>query len=190
MVAVTRTPRSRWIEQGLLALAAGGPDTVRIESLAQALGVSKGGFYGHFADRNVLLEAMLDTWERECTDELRDRVEREGGDARTKIQRAGLFTRSNRLLSIDLAVRDWARRDEAIAERLRYVDNRRMDYLRELFSTFCSDAEEVEARSMLAFCLLIGNHFLAADHGTRTRAEVVTRASNLLLNRPHHDHGR
>jgi AcrR family transcriptional regulator len=189
MVAVTRTPRSSWIEQGLLALAAGGPDAVRIESLAQALGVTKGGFYGHFADRSALLEAMLDTWECESTDELIDRVEREGGDARTRIQRAGLLTRSSRLLSIDLAVRDWARRDEAIAERLRRVDNRRMDYLRELFSTFCSDADDVEARSMLAFCLLIGNHFLAADHGTRTRAEVAARASDLLLKRPHDDDG-
>jgi AcrR family transcriptional regulator len=181
MVAVTRTPRSGWIEQGLLALAAGGPDAVRIEALAQALGVTKGGFYGHFADRNALLVAMLDTWERECTDELRAQVEREGGDARTKIRRAGLLSSADRLLPIDLAVRDWARRDQTVAQRLRRVDNRRLDYLRELFATFCQDADEVEARSMLAFCLLIGNHFLAADHGTRTRAEVVARAAGLLL---------
>jgi AcrR family transcriptional regulator len=191
MVAVTRTPRSSWIEQGLLALSTGGPDAVRIESLAQTLGVTKGGFYGHFADRNALLDEMLDTWERESTDEVRDRVEREGGDARTKIQRAGLLTfSSDRLLPIDLAVRDWARRDEAVAERLRRVDNRRMDYLRELFGSFCSDADEVEARTMLAFCLVIGNHFLAADHGNRTRREVVSRAANLLLERAHDDHGR
>jgi hypothetical protein len=78
-------------------------------------------------------------------------------------------------------VRDWARRDEAVAERLRRVDNRRMDYLRELFSTFCSDPDEVESRSMLAFCLLVGNYFLAADHGTRTRTDVVARAAGLLL---------
>ncbi len=70
MAAITRTPRSRWIEEGLLALAAGGPDAVRVEALAQALGVTKGGFYGHFADRNALLEEMLDSWERMSTDEV------------------------------------------------------------------------------------------------------------------------
>jgi AcrR family transcriptional regulator len=182
MPAVTRTPRSSWIEQGLLALAAGGPDAVRIEALAHALGVTKGGFYGHFPDRNALLAAMLDAWERETTDELREQVEREGGGARTKIRRAGaIVSAGDRLLPIDLAVRDWARRDEAVAERLRRVDNRRMDYLRELFSTFCSDPDEVESRSMLAFCLLVGNYFLAADHGTRTRTDVVARAAGLLL---------
>ncbi|WP_431956189.1 TetR/AcrR family transcriptional regulator [Nocardia lijiangensis] len=185
MVAVTRTPRSRWIEQGLTALAAGGPDAVRIESLAAALGVTKGGFYGHFADRNALLEEMLDTWERESTEAVIEQVEQEGGDARTKIQRAGLLTFSDdRLRPIDLAVRDWARRDEAVAERLRRVDNERMGYLRRLFGTYCTDPDDIEARSMLAFCLAVGKHLLAADHGDRSRREVVALASAFLLERP------
>jgi AcrR family transcriptional regulator len=184
-MGATRTPRDRWIEEGLQALAAGGPDAVRVEALAKKLGVTKGGFYGSFADRDALLEAMLDAWERESTDEVIDRVEREGGDPRTKIQRAGVLTfSSDRLLPIDLAIRDWARRDEAVAERLRRVDNRRMALLREMIGTFCSDADEVEARSLLAFCVAIGEHFLAADHGDRTRAQVLVRAADLLLDRP------
>jgi AcrR family transcriptional regulator len=73
-----RTPRERWVEEGLRALSAGGVDAVRVEALAKSLGVTKGGFCGHFADRDVLLEAML----------------------------------------------DWARRDPAMAERLRRVANR------------------------------------------------------------------
>ena len=183
-MGVTRTPRDSWIEEGLRALAAGGPEAVRIEVLAKKLGVTKGGFYGSFADRDALLAAMLDTWERESTDEVLDRVEREGGDPRTKIKRAGVLTfSSDRLLPIDLAVRDWARRDEAVAARLRRVDNRRMALLREMIGTFCDDPDEVEARSLLAFCVAIGEHFLAADHGDRTRAQVLSRAADLLLDR-------
>src|SRR4051795_412213 len=148
MVAATRTPRDRWVEEGLQALATGGPDAVRVEALAKRLGVTKGGFYGFFADRDALLAAMLDAWERESTDEVIDRVEREGGDPRTRIRRAGALTfSSDRLLPIDLAVRDWARRDEAVAERLRRGDARRMGLLRELIGTFCPDPDEVEARS-------------------------------------------
>ena len=177
-------PREQWIEQGLTALAAGGPDAVRVEVLAKQLGVTKGGFYGYFADRDALLAAMLDTWERESTDEVLDRVEREGGDPKAQVTRAGLLTFSDRLLPIDLAVRDWARRDEAVAERLRRVDNRRMALLREMIGRFCADPVEVEARSVLAFCLLIGEHFLAADHGDRTRAQILARAGELILSPP------
>ena len=181
MAAITRTPRSRWIEEGLRALAAGGPDAVRVEALAQALGVTKGGFYGHFADRGALLEEMLDTWERKATDEVLERVERHGGDVRAKIRRAGALTFSRDLLPIDLAIRDWSRRDPAVATRLRRVDNRRMDYLRLLFGTICRDEDEVEARSMLAFSLVIGQHFMAADHGARSHADVLEGAANWLL---------
>jgi AcrR family transcriptional regulator len=181
MAAITRTPRSRWIEEGLRALAAGGPDAVRVEALAQALGVTKGGFYGHFADRGALLEEMLASWERKATDEVLERVERKGGDVRAKLRRAGALTFSAELVPIDLAIRDWARRDQAVAERLRRVDNRRMDYLRSLFGALCPDEEDVEARSMLAFALVIGHHFLAADHGARSHADVLELAARWLL---------
>ena len=187
-MAATRTPRERWVEAGLQALADGGPNTVRVEALAKQLGVTKGGFYGFFADREALLTAMLDTWERESTDDVLERVEREGGDPRTRITRAGLLTfSSDRLLPIDLAVRDWARHDPAVAERLRRVDNRRMALLREMIGTFCPDPAEAEARSLLAFCLAIGEHFLVADHpgpAALTRAQVLARAADLLFSRP------
>ncbi len=54
---------------------------------------------------------MLDTWEHRSTEEVLERVEQEGGDARDKVRRAGMLTFSKELLPIDLAVRDWARRD-------------------------------------------------------------------------------
>ena len=179
-MAVARTPRARWIEEGLQALTGGGPDAVRIETLAQALGVTKGGFYGYFSDRGALLEEMLDTWERRSTDEVLERVEREGGDPREKVRRAGMLTFSSDLLPIDLAIRDWSRRDEAVAARLRRVDNRRMEYLRALIGTFTPDPDDVEARSLLAFSLAIGNHFIAADHGARSRRDVLDLAMRHL----------
>src|ERR687891_85795 len=187
MSAPTRTPRSSWIEAGLRALAAGGPDAVRIELLARALGVTRGGFYWHFDDRRALLEEILDTWERVSVDEVIERIEGEGGDARAKLaQLSAIASSSNEALRIDplrvdLAVRDWARRDKAVADRLRRVDNRRMDYMRSLFRAFWPDEDDVEARCMLAFSLWIGNHFIAADHGARSRPDVLELAMRRLM---------
>ena len=180
-MASTRTPRSSWIQEGMRALAEGGPDAVRIEVLARALGVTKGGFYWHFDDRGALLDEMLDTWERVGVDEVIDRVEGEGGDARAKLRR--LFTlasSSDKLLRVDLAIRDWARRDQTVARRLRRVDNRRMEYMRSLFGAFCPDEDDVEARCVLAFSLFVGSHFVAADHGGRSRSDVLSMAVRRL----------
>jgi hypothetical protein len=122
---------------------------------------------------------MLDTWERATTEEVTERLEREGGDASTKLRRLLALTSSS-VLKTDLAVRDWARRDPAVAERLRRIDNQRMDDLRALFGAFCAHPGEVEARCMLFFSLLIGNHSIAADHGARSRADVLELALRLL----------
>ncbi|MFI5714677.1 TetR/AcrR family transcriptional regulator [Nocardia sp. NPDC051750] len=184
-MGTARTPSADWIDEGLRALARGGPDAVRVEALAKTLGVTKGGFYGYFADRNTLLEAMLDTWERRSVDEVLDRVARDGGDARTKIQRAGALTLSAELLPIDLAIRDWARRDETVAARLRRVDNQRMRLLREMIGTYFTDPVEIEARSLLAFSTRIGMHFLAADPlDGADRSAVMTRAADIVLGGP------
>ncbi len=181
-MAPARTPRVRWIDEGLRALAVGGPEAVRIESLAKALGVSKGGFYWYFEDRRALLEEMLDAWERASVEEAIEQVEARGGDARARLKRLfALASSSGELLRIDLAVRDWARREPAVAERLRRVDNRRMEYLRSLFGDLCADEADVEARCMLVSSLWIGNHFVAADHGARSRAEVLNLIARRLL---------
>ena len=184
MAAPVRTPRGKWIDEGLRALAAGGPEAVRVETLAEALGVTKGGFYWHFGDRRALLEEMLERWERLVIDEVVRRVEDEGGDARTKLGHlfglAAIYSREG-LLAIELAIRDWARRDQTVADRLRRVDNRRMEYMRSLFGAFCPDEDDVEARCLLAMSLFVGNHFIAADHGSRSRADVMTLAVMRLL---------
>lgn len=177
-----RTPRERWVEEGLRALAEGGVDAVRIEVLAEALGVTKGGFYGYFPDRGALLAEMLDAWERESVDDVLERIERDELDRLAQVRLAGQLTfSSDRLLPIDLAIRDWARRDANVAQRLRRVDNRRMQLVRDAFTPFYDDPVEVEARCLLAFCVAIGVHFLAADHPGHDRGEIVARAGDLIL---------
>jgi AcrR family transcriptional regulator len=182
MARPIHTPPSKWIDEGLQALAVGGPDAVRIEALARELGVTKGGFYNHFDDRPALLCEMLDTWERVGVDEVIDRVESEGGDARAKLGRLfALVTSTGKLVKIELAIRDWAQRDKTVAERIKRVDNRRMDYMRSLFADFCRDEDEVELRCLMAYSLFTGTPLIAADDGGQRRVDLVKRAQERLL---------
>jgi AcrR family transcriptional regulator len=179
-VANVRTPRGAWVDAALRALAAGGPDAVRIEALAVSLGVSKGGFYWHFKDRPALLEELLDTWERVVVEDVIALLESQPADPRAKLQQLFDLVQSVDF-EVELALRDWSRRDSEVAERVRRVDNRRMEYLRSLFGQFCPDEDDVETRSMLAFSLFIGSYFIAAQHGDRTRPEVLQLAVDRLL---------
>jgi AcrR family transcriptional regulator len=182
VVALVRTPRTRWVDEGLRALASGGPDSVRVEALARLLGVSKGGFYWHFPDRQALLEEMLVRWETASVDEAIERVEASAGTAREKLARLfSLASSSDELRKVDLAVRDWARREPAVAERLGRIDNRRMEYMRLLFGDFCADRADVEARCLVAMTMFVGLHFVHVDHGPHRRAEVLQAALERLV---------
>ncbi|MFL5908743.1 MAG: TetR/AcrR family transcriptional regulator, partial [Solirubrobacterales bacterium] len=146
------------------------------------LGVSKGGFYWHFDDRRALLLEMLDSWERVVIDEVIERVEAGGGDGRTKLERLfALAGSSFDLMKMELAIRDWARRDKTVARRLRRIDNRRMEYMRSLFSDFCPDEDEVEVRCFLAMSIFVGNYLVAADHEGRSRRQVMALTQERLL---------
>jgi AcrR family transcriptional regulator len=180
-VAKVRTPRGAWVHAALQALAAGGPDAVRIEALAVDLGVSKGGFYWHFTDRQALLTEMLDSWERAGTEDIIASVESQPADPRAKLQRLFELTSSPEGLAVELAVRDWSRRDSDVADRLRRVDNRRIGYIRSLFAQFCADESDAEVRSMLAYTLVIGSYFIAAEHGDKTRSQVLQLAIDRLV---------
>lgn len=179
-MAKVRTPRGAWIDAALQALAAGGPDAVRVEALASSLGVSKGGFYWHFKNRRALHDEMLDTWEKAMVEDVIERLESGPADPRAKLQHLFELARSVDF-EVELALRDWSRRDDDVAKRLRRIDNRRMEYLRSLFGQFCADEDDAEARSMLAFSLFIGSYFVAARHPEKTRSEVLQLAIDRLL---------
>lgn len=60
-----RLEKKDWMRAARLALLHGGPNAVRVETLARQLGVSKGSFYWHFKNREAILEALLREWEEE-----------------------------------------------------------------------------------------------------------------------------
>lgn len=83
--------------------------------------------------------------------------------------------------AVELALRDWSRRDGDVAARLHRIDIRRMAWLRSLFARFCPDERDVEARSMLAYSLLIGSWFVVVEHAGRSRGELLRLALERLL---------
>ncbi|WP_460854507.1 TetR/AcrR family transcriptional regulator [Nocardiopsis coralliicola] len=182
-MARARTPPSAWVEQGLEALAAGGPDAVRVELLAARLGVTKGGFYGYFTGRDHLLEAMLSAWETDVTDNViavveaesapRDRLRRlmqmvtDGGAATTR-------------LATEVAIREWSRREPRAAEVVARVDERRTGYLRALFGEFCTP-EDADERTAVAVSVRLASYFMSFGHPGRSHDDVVALVMRDLL---------
>src|SRR4051794_36217387 len=93
------TPPEAWITEASRLLATSGPDAVRVEVIAARLGVTKGGFYWHFADRGALLERVLDAWEHALVDDVITQVDHDATEPGARLRRlfelANVFARSD-----------------------------------------------------------------------------------------------
>ena len=67
--------RSDWIGVAMEAVVEGGVAAVAVEPLAVRLGATKGSFYHHFANRDALIIAALEEWERSKTEAVFERLE-------------------------------------------------------------------------------------------------------------------
>jgi AcrR family transcriptional regulator len=121
--------RDEWTRAAIAALAEGGVEAVRVEALARGLGVTKGSFYWHFADRPALLEAVLGRWETGA----RAVLESASRLAQPEQRMAALLRELARPSTgvADAEVFSWARRDRAVAERVGEVDRARVVFLKE-----------------------------------------------------------
>lgn len=152
--------RSDWVIAALLALAEGGLATVKVDRLAVRLGVSRGSFYWHFKAYDDLLAAMLDFWENELTGELIARAARfddPGSRLRSVASEAAL--RDSHGLNVDRieeAFRLWARQDPAAADRMRKVDETRVDYVRHELMALGHAEGEALMRAKALYMALIG----------------------------------
>ncbi|MEM9190736.1 MAG: TetR/AcrR family transcriptional regulator [Myxococcota bacterium] len=180
MPKTKRRTREEWVEAAAIALVEYGIDGIRVERLARDLGVTKGSFYWHFADRRALLQALLDSWAEQGTAAIIQTVEDEGGDAHQRLRRLWEVASNDGEQAFELALRDWARRDEVARHAVRQTDRRRMAYLRTLVGEIVIDPETVEARCLLLYSLLIGDWFLDIRHPHKTRKRVLKEALRFL----------
>lgn len=176
-----RRSREEWIEAAAAALARDGVQGVRVEVLARDLDVTKGSFYWHFADRQELLDALVETWANRGTDEVIAQVESHGGTPADRLRRLWDVSSAPGHFEFELSLREWGRRDPTVADVIRGVDERRLGYLRRLFGEHGVPPAEVEARCMLMYSLLIGDWFITVRHGRQSRARVLRDALEQLL---------
>ncbi len=127
-----------WIQAGFRTLTTDGVDRVKVEPLAQSLGVSKGSFYWHFKDRNALLSDMLQHWHEAATELIITVVEQAEGSAqsrlRTLVQRVSdPAPAAYGGDGVEPAIRAWARHDARARDAVERVDTQRIDYVQSLF---------------------------------------------------------
>jgi AcrR family transcriptional regulator len=173
-----------WIEAGFAEIARSGVEGVRVEVLAKNLGVTKGGFYRRFRDRAALLEAMLQSWSDGRIAAIEQQASLEGATARDRL-RSLLRLYSERMntegMAIELAIRQWARADEAAAEAVARVDAARLKNVAQLYRATGLPTETADAQAFMFYCFIFGQSLLFLERSQRKRAQLIAKSADKLL---------
>ncbi len=158
--------RAAWIKGALTVLAEDGPAGLRVEVLAKKLHVTKGSFYWHFKDRRDLIDAVLDEWKDGRIRDIRKQTAAHPGGELTALRHTidvYSASRNRKGLPIELAVREWARRDARAAEVVEEVDAERLACAARLFQARGLSAAEAAARSVLLYAYVFGFSLMRCD---------------------------
>ena len=176
--------RDVWIEAGLAEMAKHGIDGVRVEVLAKNLGVTKGGFYRRFRDRAALLDGILSAWSAGRIAAIEKQTSLDGATARDRL-RAVIQLYAERMntegMAVELAIRQWARSDEAAAAAVASVDAARLKNVAHLYRATGMTSEEADAQAFLFYCFIFGQSLLFLERGPRQRAQLIARSAKKLL---------
>jgi AcrR family transcriptional regulator len=129
--------RSDWIEAAIAMLAEDNVEALRVDTLAEKLGVTKGSFYWHFKGRDDLLLAVVEAWRLTMTSEIRALIFDRSGTPWERLERLLRIAISGRPDvpggPFEMTLRDWARRDTKVAEVVRAVDAERNAFAVQLY---------------------------------------------------------
>lgn len=174
--------REAWVAAGLRALAAGGIEAVRVEVLARELGMTKGSFYWHFADRRALLDAIVARWEEASTTDVIAEVDGKGGSPAERLARLlALCFRGGGIDRIESAIRRWGSIDEAIHPILARIDDARLAYVAKLLIEHGLPAPVARDRSRILYLALIGEFTWTSHGGAPTTRRTLEELTEMLL---------
>lgn len=158
-----RLTRDDWLDAAFQAVVKGGFDHAKVLTLADALGVTRGSFYWHFADHAELIKALVDRWlarEMEIDQQLQlNALEDPQADLEklldAALEHAGVHLENMRF---ELALRGLGRRSTEVAQMLVEVDQSRMRLFETKFLRLTGDPKAASDLAALFYLAIVGSY--------------------------------
>ncbi|MBR9814424.1 TetR/AcrR family transcriptional regulator [bacterium] len=151
-----------WADAALAAMADGGLEAVAVEPLARRLGVTKGSFYWHFANRDAVVRAAIELWAQRETDDIIE-IARKVTAPRRRIQTIfKLANGSEREGRLYLAIAA-ASRDPMIGHVIEKVSRRRLEYLKACYTELGLADRDARKWATFAYSTFLGTLQLRRD---------------------------
>jgi AcrR family transcriptional regulator len=141
--------RDSWLALALEILAQEGRAKIKIEYLAEKLGVTRGSFYAHFSDRRDFDKSIAVYWAETLTSKSLASFRQSKGSAQERLLVLIQRIKDDDLPKYDIVMRAWALDEPLVAEQVERVDRERYEYIKSLFAEMGFTGNDLEMRTMI-----------------------------------------
>ena len=156
-------------------LAVEGVVRVTVLSLSERLGVSRSSFYWNFKNRDELLDALLDRWDRLNTRSIVAEAQEPASTVTQAVCNVFRCWVNSAIFSprLDFAVREWARRSSGVRRALDRSDRLRTEAVKALFVRFGYEDEDALVPARALYYMQIGYYALDLREPIETRLSLT-----------------
>jgi AcrR family transcriptional regulator len=157
-----KATRDDWLDLALSVLAREGVDHVTVLALSERLDVSRSSFYWYFKNRDELLDALLDRWDKLNTCSIVAEAQASAATVNEAVCNVFRCWVNPAIFSprLDFAMREWARRSAPVRKALDHADGVRTDAVKALFMRFGYEDEDAFVRARVLYYMQIGYYAL------------------------------
>lgn len=178
--------RHDWTLAARDAFVRGGVHAVKVDRLADRLGVTRGSFYHHFRNRADLLAALFELWRTQnvAPFEAIARADHLAGWGR--LEKVVELWLEETLFdpALESAVRDWAREARRVADAIRAADAGRIELLRQAYREMGFPDDEAFVRARVTYFHQVGYYTLAIRESKAERRRLLPLYLEVLARRP------
>jgi len=145
----SRLTKDSWLALALEILAQEGRAKIKIEYLAERLGVTRGSFYAHFPDRRDFNKSIAIYWAETLTSASLENLRQSDGSAQERLLMLVQKIKDDDLPKYDIVMRAWALDEPLVAEQVERVDRERYDYIKSLFAEMGFTGIDLKMRTII-----------------------------------------
>lgn len=172
-----------WVQAGYALLASEGMRALKIERLCAQVGATRGSFYWHFTDVDGYRAALVDSWNTFLENDRRKLAELSHLPPRERLSKMMAALIGPQQWTLERAMREWARSDEAAAANVRAADRRVLLAVRQAYLDYGFGEDEANLRASFTFAAGIGMLHLSDSTADLRESADHERFLDLMLAR-------
>lgn len=178
----SKTSADMWIDAARRCLIDEGIAGVKVDRLASKLGVSRGGFYHNFTDRDDLLDQLVEHWAINCRFLPHDPPGKSPPEAAAWFDRAveRLILNDGFDHRFDMAIRDWGRSDSRARVAIDRADGERISALGAFFAALGYSSAEAAIRARVFYFHQIGYYAIGVNATVEDRKKTAALYIDIL----------